>query len=174
MSLITKYDKTSVFSEIKPVLEQLKLICVKNNIPMAVSIALKNDEDGTVYKNEAFMPVSAGIHLKDDYISQILLAVNGGKFVPPAAYKDIEKAYAVEADPDNDNEFDIGTNDELADALLNYVVDEELPVQEKKSSAVVKKQKPVKEKKGEKATAKVTVDSDGVAKKHKQTKKEGK
>lgn len=120
---ITKYDKTEVYGQIEPLVKEILTICAKENIPMAVSFALKNDEKGTVYKNEAFMPVSGGIRLKNDYITQVLLAVNGGKFIPPSRTEGMN----FEADPDDDHDYDLG--EAFQDAVPGLIIDDVLPVQ---------------------------------------------
>ncbi len=132
---ITNYDKTAQYEEIQPLIKQIHEFCVTNDIPCSMTFAIKNNKSGTEYKNEAYMPISAGINLKNDYLSQILLAVNGGRFIPPSRLDDIGNVF--EADPDDENAFDLGTE---AKSPTIFVMDSELPVQGK--SSVEKKGRP--------------------------------
>lgn len=83
MSDITVFDKTDIYeNEVLPIVEHLRMVCSKNEIPMFLTIAVKNDDNGTVYKNEMISAVSAGIHLKNEHLVNHVNVMNGFDTVP--------------------------------------------------------------------------------------------
>ena len=81
---ITKYDKTEIYETegIIDLLFKLKQQCGKNGIPMIVTVAIKNDENGTEYKTEMVSAVSSGINLKEDRFVKFVNVMNGFDTIP--------------------------------------------------------------------------------------------
>lgn len=86
------FDKDSVYdNELMPIIRNLKQTCNLHRIPMFITVAVANDENGTKYRNDA---VHAGIKpdLKDDRIAKILLLINGfHEELPEYIKKDIRE-----------------------------------------------------------------------------------
>lgn len=83
MKSLTCFDKTDVYNnEIIDLVTKLSIACNRNKIPLFVSVCVKNDEHGTVYKNEMISAVSSGIHLKDDKLVGFVNVLNGFVTVP--------------------------------------------------------------------------------------------
>lgn len=77
------FDKTEEYeSEIIDLVTQLRIACNRNKIPMFVSICIKNDENGTKYKNEMVGAASSGIKLNDDKLIKYVNVLNGFETVP--------------------------------------------------------------------------------------------
>ena len=71
------YDKNDVYEKkIAPLIQNLQLICNMEKMPMFVSVAVKNNKDGTQYRNNVVY-ASAGITLKEKRIGELLLLLNG-------------------------------------------------------------------------------------------------
>lgn len=86
-----RFDKTQEYNdEILDLVVKLRIACNRNKIPMFVSICTKNDEKGTVYKNEMVSAASSGIKLKDDKLVEFVKILNGFKAVPNVDDFDIE------------------------------------------------------------------------------------
>ena len=81
---LTKYDKTEIYETegIIDLLFKLKQQCGKNGIPMIVTVAIKNDENGTEYKTEMVSAVSSGINLKEDRFVKFVNVMNGFDTMP--------------------------------------------------------------------------------------------
>jgi hypothetical protein len=81
---ITKYDKTEIYENegIVDLMVKLKQKCGKFDIPMIVTFALKNDENGTEYKTEMISAVSSGINLKEDRFVKFVNVMNGFDTIP--------------------------------------------------------------------------------------------
>lgn len=78
-----EFDKSVVVKkEIAPLIKNIKEICLREQIPMFVSIAAK-DMGNTEYVNEMLSPVSLGIQLSNDKISPMLKVVNDNFDVVP-------------------------------------------------------------------------------------------
>lgn len=74
--MIKEYDKTNLYaSKIEPIVRDLKVMCIAEELPMFVSVAVKNDENGTEYINNTVMGVT-GVKLKDNRIAKLLLYIN--------------------------------------------------------------------------------------------------
>jgi len=75
---LTIFDKTQVFEEnCAEMLKKLVAVCEMHRIPFFFSACIKNDEDGTKYKNDGNMTGSSGIVLKDDQINRHMLVAAG-------------------------------------------------------------------------------------------------
>lgn len=117
---LTIYDKSDVYKrEVKPLIDNIKKVCVVNNIPIFISCAISNSEEKTEYKTDGIMTGSAGINLKNDKLEDFLMVLRGAKLESFGALKkfesdemdyimdieddieDIEKALAKETDNSN-------------------------------------------------------------------------
>lgn len=73
------YNKQKLFDEkVLPIIQQLKTVCNINRLPMFISVAVENQPNKTVYRNDAVL-ASTGVHLEDNRIADILLSMNGLK-----------------------------------------------------------------------------------------------
>lgn len=81
--MITKFDYTKDYEEeVAPIIAELRRVCSENRMPMFVSVCVKNDNSGTVYKNEMISAVSSGIVLKEDHMVNHVNVMNGFATVP--------------------------------------------------------------------------------------------
>lgn len=79
----TKFDKTDEYeTEIINLVFKLRAACNRNKIPMFLSLAVKNDKNGTVYKNEMVSADSLGYKLQDDHLVRFVDILNGFDAVP--------------------------------------------------------------------------------------------
>ena len=70
------YNKQKVYEEkIEPIINQLKLACNMEHLPMFVTVAVENNEKETVYRNDMIY-ASTDIRLSDHRIGNLLLLVN--------------------------------------------------------------------------------------------------
>lgn len=77
------FDKTAEYEDgIIDLITQLRIACNRNDIPMFVSVCIKNDEHGSVYKNEMVGAASSGIKLEDDKLIKFVNVLNGFETVP--------------------------------------------------------------------------------------------
>lgn len=77
------YNKKSVYeNRIEPIVRDLKVMCMAEDLPMFVSVAVKNDENGTDYINNTVMS-GTGIRLTDNRIAKLLLYINDFDAVLP-------------------------------------------------------------------------------------------
>ncbi len=77
------FDKTKEYdNEIIDLITKLRIACNRNKIPMFASICIKNDENGSFYKNEMVGTASAGIKLTEDKIIKYVNVLNGFDTVP--------------------------------------------------------------------------------------------
>lgn len=75
--------------EIQPLLRLMKDICLKNQIPMFVALAEKEDgEHMTSYYTDIVSPALLEMKLSNDKISPMLKVVNDGFDVVPAMMQD--------------------------------------------------------------------------------------
>lgn len=128
-TVLTVYDKTDIYEKsVAPEIEKVRQVCAANRLPFFFSSAVKNDEDGTVYKNEGVLTGSFGINLKDDHFERFLGVLHGGKVV-----------------------FNAGTPDVSAEEQAEYLQDpsfgeeiEPVPYEEPHKEKPVKKPRPEK------------------------------
>ena len=72
------YNKTDVYNEeIKDLVKRILLICDKEKIPMFMSFAVQNDENGTKYISEMQSAASHGIELEKDLLVKHALVIAG-------------------------------------------------------------------------------------------------
>lgn len=87
---ITTYDKTELYNtKVAPEVEKIRVTCAAGKLPFFFSSAVKNDEEGTVYKNEGVLTGSFGIDLKEDHFENFLGVLHGGKVVFDAGDPDV-------------------------------------------------------------------------------------
>lgn len=71
------YDKENEYNEkIAPLIKDLQLFCLEYRLPMFITVAVGNDENGTKYKSNVILSAS-GIHLTDNRIAKVLMSLNG-------------------------------------------------------------------------------------------------
>lgn len=81
--MITKFDKTDVYeAEIKERIEELKILCNRENIPMFITLCVKSNNKETVYENDMIGTYANGINLKDDKFPKLVNVMNGFNTVP--------------------------------------------------------------------------------------------
>lgn len=81
------YNKQNVYNKkIAPLIKQIQIICIDEQIPMFFSCAVENDFNHTQYRNEMVLAES-GMHLQTNKIGDCLLALNGCKTSPPEYVK---------------------------------------------------------------------------------------
>ena len=77
MAQIDVYDKNKEYlEEIAPIIKELKIACNLLKLPLFLTVAVANNEEGTEYKNDA-IHASADVCLKEDRIADIILLLNG-------------------------------------------------------------------------------------------------
>ena len=82
------YNKQKVYEEkIEPIINQLKLACNMEHLPMFVTVAVENNEKETVYRNDMIY-ASTDIRLSDHRIGNLLLLVNDFQTEPPLHIQD--------------------------------------------------------------------------------------
>lgn len=80
---MAKFTKSGKYDdEIKELVKRIKLICLKEKIPMFMSFAVEDDGKGTVYKNEMISQELVNQKLSDDKISKLVNIMNGFECVP--------------------------------------------------------------------------------------------
>ena len=78
------FDKTSVYeSLIEEKVNELRRLCGQENIPMFITICLKNNENDTEYVNKAITPVTQGYTLKNDIITKCIDVSLGFDVIAP-------------------------------------------------------------------------------------------
>ncbi len=81
MEEITVYDKSKVYlKEVKPLLDQIETVCVREHMPFAFTCAVKNTEKKTFYERAGEIAKMANVVLKDDYLTSVAIAMQGGRF----------------------------------------------------------------------------------------------
>lgn len=81
-----KYDEFDLSAEFEkkcqPILDELILQCSLLKIPFFWSACIKNNDEESVYFNDAVATGSRNISLKDDKISKYIAVLNGFDVVP--------------------------------------------------------------------------------------------
>ena len=91
MSKYTEFDKEGIYGvEIEKKIFELLRLCNKEQLPIFISVAVKNDEEGTLYKNEMFASATNNIFLKDDFFPNFVNVTNGFRTIPPAKIVEID------------------------------------------------------------------------------------
>ena len=91
MANYTNYNKNDIYeTEVVKKIQELLRICNKEQLPIFVSVAVKNDENGTEYKTDMFASATNDIFLKDDYFPNFVNVTNGFRTVPPAKIVEID------------------------------------------------------------------------------------
>lgn len=76
--------------ELEEAINRVLYICHMNQIPVFVSAAVKNSDEGTEYINSMFSSTANAINLKDDRIRKYMLIANGYEPVPPREVVDFD------------------------------------------------------------------------------------
>lgn len=127
------FDKRSIYdNSIEPIINELKQVCVANDIPFCVSFAVANNEKKTVYKNDGYLASSIGMKLTDDRFKKILLVCCNAdvKVIPKGTNfeidaNDIDDLQSVLDDSDmdfNDEVFDEDENFDDLERLANVAI----------------------------------------------------
>lgn len=88
---ITTYDKTDIYeTEVLKRVQELLRLCNKEQMPIFISVAVKNDEEGTEYKNEMYASATNNVFLTDDLFPNFVNVTNGFRTVPPAKIVEID------------------------------------------------------------------------------------
>ena len=91
MGKYTQFDKTEIYeTEIIKKVQELLRECNKEQIPVFISVAVKNDDEGTEYRNDMFASATNNIFLKDDFFPNFVNVTNGFRTVPPAKILEID------------------------------------------------------------------------------------
>lgn len=91
MAKYTEYDKNDIYeAEVLPKIQELLRLCNREQIPLFISAATKNNEDGTEYRNEMYASATNNVFLKDDYFPNFVNVINGFRTVPPAKIVEID------------------------------------------------------------------------------------
>ena len=87
----TEYDKTDIYEgEVLRKIQELLRICNKEQLPIFISTAVKNNEKGTEYKTDMFASATNDIFLKEDFFPNFVNVTNGFRTVPPAKIVEID------------------------------------------------------------------------------------
>ena len=91
MPKYTNFDKNDTYETlVAKKIQELLRICNKEQMPIFISVAVKNDESGTEYKNDMFASATNDIFLKDDYFPNFVNVTNGFRTVPPSKIVEID------------------------------------------------------------------------------------
>ena len=83
MADYTKIDMKEYYEkECQPLVNELCKKCSLAGIPIFISAAVQNDENGTVYKNDGILTGSRNIKLKTDQIKFHMMVSGGCKAIP--------------------------------------------------------------------------------------------
>ncbi len=103
----TEFSKQNEYKEeIEPIVMTLVQKAAIHKIPIAFAAAVANSSNQTIYENEMISAEELGLTLEDNRFSNILIAANGGKFIPSEIsgdFDDEQLEYIVNANP---NEMD--------------------------------------------------------------------
>ena len=75
--VIKEYDHNEMKKEIQKKMKEFKAFCAEFDIPMFMTVALKNTDKETEYLSEMVDPVLMGIDLTDDHIHEYLKILKG-------------------------------------------------------------------------------------------------
>ncbi len=79
------YDKTGIYNEkIEPIVRKLMAVCIAERMPMFVSVATKNTDEGTQYASRVVLG-TASVRLSDNRIRSYILSLRklGKNELPP-------------------------------------------------------------------------------------------
>ena len=97
----TPYDKTKEYDKyIREKVEELRMLCYDNDIPMFFTAAVQNSDSGTIYESAMVNDDVRGLVLKKDRISDMVKILND--------------FYVVEATKP------VSAEDFLADSLMEF------------------------------------------------------
>ena len=86
------FDQTEVYEkQISPHIDEIKELCVGQDIPFFATFAVKSDEEGEIsYKRNSLLPSELGLTMKDCEISSLITISKGGKAVPASEITELE------------------------------------------------------------------------------------
>lgn len=88
---VTEYDKTEWYNTvIKPQINELKKLCLVENVPFFTCFAVQNTEEATSYKYDGILTGSNDITLTNDLLEKHLCVANGFNVVPKGSSIDLE------------------------------------------------------------------------------------
>lgn len=78
------FDKKDDYKEsVKPVVDQLKKLCIQKNIPFFFCACVKNTEDNSEYEKELFSGLANGLNLNKDFFPDFIKVTAGFKTKMP-------------------------------------------------------------------------------------------
>lgn len=102
-----KYDRNEEYlAHIEELATQIRRLCATYKIPFIMSFVVSNDDDKkvTTYKTAVLDPIVLDEELAYNYLPQALLALRGGRFVPPTPSMVITDKPEVNEESDDDDE----------------------------------------------------------------------
>lgn len=89
--MIDKYKTEGyVIEKLDEAVKNVLYICQMYKIPLYISAAVENNDEGTVYRNTVHSATANYINLKDDKIRKYMLIANGYEPVPPREVVDFD------------------------------------------------------------------------------------
>ncbi len=80
---LTIYNSKKIYNdEILPLINQIKIICAKNNLPFFCTCPVVNSEEETKYETDGYFTGSSGINLKKDHIINMIKVLRGVELKP--------------------------------------------------------------------------------------------
>lgn len=80
---MTKFNKKKIYEEqIFDKINELKLLCNSEKIPMFFACAIESNDKKTIYETEYVGSKSNEIELKDDKITNLINVMNGFETIP--------------------------------------------------------------------------------------------
>jgi hypothetical protein len=80
---MTQFNQKEIYDkEIAPKLEEVKKLCLLNNIPLFFTACVSNSNTETVYENEMVSPDMLDIELKNNHFPRHINVLSGFATVP--------------------------------------------------------------------------------------------
>ena len=76
------FDKSSYKGILGKRIKELKQFCTLEGIPMFITFALENTDEGTAYLSDMINPDLINVDLKDNKINEMVKVLNGFDVVP--------------------------------------------------------------------------------------------
>ena len=126
------YHRTEeALNKVKKQIDNLKKICIVYDVPMFVTAAIQDTENGTEYYSAVHGAASHHVELKDDRIQNHILVQNGFVPVPPRESVTIDSGVfnvffqGQASSSDNDGSSDVSYTDEERSEMKAQVNGEE-------------------------------------------------
>lgn len=95
----TNYNSEKLYTdEIKPLLNQIKKICVTNNLPFISCVATANNDTKTTYRYDGVLTGTLGVTLSDNKFAKHLCIANGFDVKAPGTIDDFSDVAQFVAD----------------------------------------------------------------------------